>query len=68
VTFGEVCTATTGDLPQLGHVVQKSRDIGGTLVTIDPAPMPAGSELIIGFAQQQAAKNGRLRRSWRGSD
>ena len=57
VTFGRVCTATSGDLQQLGHVVQKSRDIGGTVIIIDPAAMPAGSELIIGFAQQ-AAKNG----------
>jgi hypothetical protein len=52
VTFGEVCTATTGDLPQLSQVLNKTSGGGDVVMTIDRAAMPAESELIIGVAEQ----------------
>lgn len=48
LTFGKVCTATSGDLPQLPQVLHKEKGDGGVFLTIDPAAMPAGSELVIG--------------------
>lgn len=53
VTFGEVCTAATGDLPQLEQVLHKQQPAEGSdvVMTVDPAAIPAGSELVIGVAQ-----------------
>ena len=48
LTFGKVCTATSGDLPQLPQVLNKEKGGGGVFLTINPAAMPAGSELVIG--------------------
>lgn len=52
VIFGEVCTATTGDLPQISQVLHKTKGGYGVVMTIDRAAMPAGSELVIGIAGQ----------------
>ena len=52
VIFGQVCTATTGDLPQILQVLHKANGGGDVAVTIDRAAMPAGSELIVGIAEQ----------------
>lgn len=52
VIFGEVCTATTGDLPQISQVLHKTNGGADVVMTIDRAAMPAGSELIIGVAEQ----------------
>ena len=52
VIFGEVCTATTSDLPQISQVLHKIKGGGDVAMTIDRAAMPAGSELIIGVAEQ----------------
>ena len=52
LTFGTVCTATSGDLPQLPQVLHKENGGSGVVLTIDPAAMPAGSELVIGVVAQ----------------
>ena len=52
VIFGKVCTATTGDLPQIYQVLHKTKGGHDVVMTIDRAAMPAGSELIIGVAEQ----------------
>jgi hypothetical protein len=52
LTFGKVCTATSGDLPQLLQVLSKSGGTGDVVLTINPAAMPAGSELVIGIREQ----------------
>jgi len=52
VIFGKVCTAATGDLPQISQVLHKIKGGHDVVMTIDRAAMPAGSELIIGVAEQ----------------
>lgn len=53
VIFGKVCTATSGDLPQLPQVLSKSAGPGDVVLTIDPAAMPSGAELVIGTSQER---------------
>ena len=56
VTFGEFCTgASGGDSRNLQRILGKS-PIGGGKLTINPAAIPAGSELSIGITQ--ASKHG----------
>ena len=52
LTFGKVCTATSGDLPQLPQVLHKEKGGDGVLLTINPAAMPPGSELVIGVVAE----------------
>jgi hypothetical protein len=50
LTFGRVCTPTSGDLPQLAKVVHKlASPRGDVLLKINPAAMPDGAELVIGI-------------------
>lgn len=51
LTFGKVCTASSGDLPQLPQVLHKSHASGDVVLTVDPAAMPAGTELVIGIME-----------------
>jgi hypothetical protein len=51
VTFGEFCTgASGGDSQNLQGILGKS-PVGGGKLTINPAAIPAGSELSIGITQ-----------------
>ena len=50
VTFGEVCTGTSGgDAESLRRVISKTALGGEPKLTINPAASPAGSELSIGI-------------------
>jgi hypothetical protein len=49
LTFGRVCSPVSGDLPQLPQVLHKLAGRGDLVLTIDPAAMPAGTELVIGI-------------------
>jgi hypothetical protein len=50
LTFGRVCTTTSGDLPQLAKVVHKlASPRGDVLLKINPAAMPDDAELVIGI-------------------
>ena len=49
LTFGRVCTAVSGDLPQLPQVLHKVGGQGAVVLTINPSAMPAGTELVIGI-------------------
>jgi hypothetical protein len=49
LTFGRVCTPVSGDLPQLPRVLHKLGGRGDVMLTINPAAMPAGTELVIGI-------------------
>jgi hypothetical protein len=61
LTFGRVCTASSGDLPQLTQVVRKLPSLrGDVMLTINPAAMPAGTELVIGIGHfRQGSQHGR---------
>lgn len=52
VTFGTICEASSGagGLPQLNQVLGHSIDDKSVIMTINPATMPAGTELLIGLA------------------
>src|SRR6516225_42035 len=49
LTFGRVCSPASGDLPQLSQVLHKLGGRGDVVLTINPAAMPAGTELVIGI-------------------
>ena len=49
LTFGRVCSPSSGDLPQLSQVLHKLGGRGDVVLTINPAAMPAGTELVIGI-------------------
>jgi len=49
VTFGRVCSPPSGDLPELPQVLRKVANGGDLVLTINPAAMPSGTELVIGI-------------------
>ena len=52
VTFGTFCQPRSGGgLPQINQVLGHSVDGRSVLMTINPAAMPAGTELLIGIAR-----------------
>jgi len=51
VTFGEMCYAKSGGLPQIQQVLGHKTTGDELVLTINPAAMPAGSELSIGVMQ-----------------
>jgi hypothetical protein len=55
VTFGQVCTGAES-LPQIDQVLHKQRptESSDVVLTVDPAAMPAGTELVIGVARAAA--------------
>lgn len=49
LTSGRVCGGTPEDEQQLSQVLHKVAEPGEVMLTIDPAAMPAGKELVIGI-------------------
>jgi len=49
LTFGRVCAPSSGELPQLPQVVHKLGGRGDVVLAINPAAMPAKTELVIGI-------------------
>jgi hypothetical protein len=55
VAAGELCTTGSGDLPQQSQVigdVPVANSANSVIVTVNPAAMPSGSELLVSMTQQ----------------
>lgn len=53
LTFGQVCTPASGNLPELSQVLHKMPGRGDVVLAINPAAMSAGTELVIGIGKFQ---------------
>ena len=59
VTFGEICTGTSGaDTQSLDQILGKTAQGGEPKITIKPSAIPAGSELSIGIISTVVDKGG----------